>query len=1094
MGKVQGKATGKVQGKEQCAKWTVLHYPRLTLLCWNSTYDRGKGTKCPRQKRLVTLSLSPLKFSKQPPARHCSGKGTRGRTGLALEQGKVSYQGETAYYYFVPIQREGREWGGKEERAIVHTQQRTEQSVAEFENHVLFRLNWNNRKRTFRVHFGTVPSVVESLLRLPTGTSNISVVESLLRLPTAFFNRRLEVDLYRNYSNSLQNISTLEKDGCNWQTYGSWVLKAISEDGLIGHLDGSETRPTTPKLPQEYGAGWTPRTNEERDVVTAWKTADNVWHQWATMAHQFIIYGLPDSILMLCMHLDTPREAFAYFEHHYGQIPRPEIQKTVDEAVQQHDMPSEQYMTGESAQSTCDSDNEPGNSPGGHEDPVDSPNNCAETKSGFLTPKTKVMDAWHVEPHLLVVEVRAMDSKWLDEGMDAAKAPDEGSQRAGDEVKEDEDLPQMSSEALETRGDLPFTTCERTETQTGHRKPENKVVDMRQVVDVLPMFEVGSTGQAWYDKHVKELEASDEGGQCASNEVAESRDLPEMSCKALDPVDSIVGQTGGHPTEHIPQMPIEENQRTQTHSETIANVPDPPSTPTELSTPHVEHSRLQNRPSARVRSATSMGTNLSRTRRSSKWQEMKHLKLDCKQASQHLHEIYQGRSACETPPDEAQGKGVPSSPRVGWGNSTMAGSTATKLEIRGISTNTVEMQGTLPHWDMTPKEPDKEIDGRYNNTVSRDVTNLRSITALLNDRQHQHSECETKQLDDSPAPPPTGTYYNPKSSKGLRHRARFKSNAENESRQAKQPMAIRNLAIWDNLSGKEDNGSGRHGDAARSGYTDSHGVEESPLTDSGGQYSKYEAKQPRHSPAPPVPSPNGILDMPTLFTDLHRHGRIKQMAENVSNTHMRQGAYRARAALMRPLTPLIAPSKRSLDPAGGLWMINIHYKEIRTGILMRLQQILSNLPRRFRNIANTYWREGVPSGSMRNDAKWPRNLRTAKQLPRSSGTRRDNEYRAERPNHSPAPPKRPPNGIIYTPSILRDSHRCSRIKTKAENISRSKVRGRKASILTIPIPPPRELARPLWNVANTYWRHGIPPGQTQDVVIRLLFDTTPQRQ
>ncbi|KAI6095860.1 hypothetical protein EV401DRAFT_1895936 [Pisolithus croceorrhizus] len=53
-GKVQGKSTGKVQGKEQCAKWTVLHYPRLTLLCWNSTYDRDKGTKCPRQKRLVT--------------------------------------------------------------------------------------------------------------------------------------------------------------------------------------------------------------------------------------------------------------------------------------------------------------------------------------------------------------------------------------------------------------------------------------------------------------------------------------------------------------------------------------------------------------------------------------------------------------------------------------------------------------------------------------------------------------------------------------------------------------------------------------------------------------------------------------------------------------------------------------------------------------------------------------------------------------------------------------------------------------------------------------------------------------------------------
>ncbi|KAI6160886.1 hypothetical protein EDD17DRAFT_1828282 [Pisolithus thermaeus] len=242
---------------------------------------------------------------------------------------------------------------------------------------------------------------------------------------------------------------------------------------------------------------------------------------------------------MLCMHLDTPREMFTYLENRYGQIPRLEIQKTVDEAVQQHDMPSEQYMTGESAQSTCNSDNEPENSPGGHEDPVDSPNDCAETKSGFLTPKTKVTDVRHVEPHLLVVE-----------------------------------------------------------TQTGHRKPKNEVVDMRQVVDVLPMFEVGSTGQAWYNKHVKELKASDKGSQCASDEVVESRDLPEMSCKALDPVDSIVGQTSGRPTEHVPQMPIEENQHAQTHSETIANVPDPPWTHTKLPTPHIESSTLQSRPLA----------------------------------------------------------------------------------------------------------------------------------------------------------------------------------------------------------------------------------------------------------------------------------------------------------------------------------------------------------------------------------------------------------------------------------------------------------------------------------------------------------------
>ncbi|KAI6148968.1 hypothetical protein EDD17DRAFT_1900982 [Pisolithus thermaeus] len=309
------------------------------------------------------------------------------------------------------------------------------------------------------------------------------------------------------------DLPELAEDGCNWQTYSSWVLKAISEDGLIGHLDGSETRPTTPKLLQEYGAGWTPRTNEERDVVTAWKTADDAWHQRAAMAHQFIIYGLPDSILMLCMHLDTPREAFAYLEYCYGQIPRPEIQKTVDEAVQQHDMPSEQYMTGESAQSTCDSDNGPENLPGGHEDPADSPNDCAETESGFLTPETKVADVQHVEPHLLVVEVGAMDSKWPDEGMDAPEAPDKGSQSTSNEVAESGNLLKLSSEALEPQGDLPDTTSKRAETQTGHRKPETEVVDTQQVVNVLPMVEVGTTGQTWQDEHMNTLVTPDEKSQ-----------------------------------------------------------------------------------------------------------------------------------------------------------------------------------------------------------------------------------------------------------------------------------------------------------------------------------------------------------------------------------------------------------------------------------------------------------------------------------------------------------------------------------------------------------------------------------------------------
>ncbi|KAI6101613.1 hypothetical protein EV401DRAFT_2026225 [Pisolithus croceorrhizus] len=146
------------------------------------------------------------------------------------------------------------------------------------------------------------------------------------------------------------------------------------------------------------------------------------------------------------------------------------------------------------------------------------------------------------------------------------------------------------------------------------------------MVDVLPMFEVGSTGQAWYGKHAKEHQAPDEGdSQCAG-----------------------------------------------TNSEMIANVPDPPGTPTKLSTLQVEHSRLRNSPSARVHSAMSMETNLSCTGRSGKRREMQRLKLDCKRAPGRPKRTYQGCSTSETPPDEVWGMGVYGSAGAGWGYGTIA--------------------------------------------------------------------------------------------------------------------------------------------------------------------------------------------------------------------------------------------------------------------------------------------------------------------------------------------------------------------------------------------------------------------------------------
>ncbi|KAI6095098.1 hypothetical protein F5141DRAFT_1295708 [Pisolithus sp. B1] len=676
---------------------------------------------------------------------------------------------------------------------------------------------------------------------------------------------------------------------------------------------------------------------------------------------------------------------------------------------------------------------------------------------------------------------------------------------------------------------------------------------MQQVVDVLPMFEVGSTGQAWYDKHVKELEASDEGGQCASDEVAESRDLPEMSCKALDPVDSIVGQTGGRPTEHVPQMPIEENQHAQTHSKTIANVPDPPWTHTKLPTPHIESSTLQSRPLARARSATTtkdpggeLGTSshLRETRRPPPKRDRTVLRPDEPDYSQY-------RS--NTSPRSIAELGM---------HFGMTVESKTRLEIKAISTNTVETRGSIPHLETHPKEPDKAEDtgGGGDDAASKDILDSCGVekTLLANSGSQQgerktrwrnslpappetppngfihpprtltdrycHGRIKTdlKKLSTGremewrqggspvpPAPPPNGTYYIHKSSKGLRHCARLKSNAENKSRQAKRSMAVQNQSTWESLPSKEDNGSGGHDDAPSSEYVNPHGVEKVLLTDSGSQHSERNAKRAGGSPAPPAPHPNGTGHLPRPYQVPRRRGRLKLHAEGVSDAHTRQDTHHAHAApmrsplslfgpmkwlrypmgryqtmkrgynevrharqiearghtyriariLMRLVQSLFAPTKWLKHPTGGYKMMKRSYNEVRrvrqvetrggtyrtACILMQLLPFLSNPSKRLQNIGNTYWRKGVPPGSMRNDATRPRNLHTAKRLPVSSDTRGDIEHRAERPNDLLTPSKPARYDHPCPPGILKDPHLRSRIKTRSKNVSTVETRGGKAS-------------------------------------------------
>ncbi|KAI6102103.1 hypothetical protein F5141DRAFT_1241828 [Pisolithus sp. B1] len=695
--------------------------------------------------------------------------------------------------------------------------------------------------------FSTVPSVVESLLRLPTGYEP--------RLARKIFiagnswsttQTRYEISLLHSkvIGEHSMDLPELTEDGCNWQTYGSW----------------------------EYGAGWTPRTNEERDVVTAWKTADDAWHQRAAMAHQFIIYGLPDSILMLCMHLDTPREAFAYLECRYGPIPRPESIKVADEAMPQCDMQSEQYATEEGAQGTYNSDNEPIYSPEG-EDSLDIPNDCAKTESGFLTPETKVADVRHVEPYLLEVEVGDTGGMWPDECANTLEAPDECSQRASNKVEEGNNLLELSSEALESQGDLPDTTSEHAETQTGHRKPETEVVDTQQVVNVLPMVEVGTTGQTQHDKHVKEHEAPDEKGQHVDN-IAEHANLPESISEALEPADDISRSAGRHSIESGPQTPIKDDQHLQMSGTLDTQDPQPADHICDTEGVYLEHAAAILLLYASEKTQPHLEEPGVELGRFMQLQETVRPAPERDRTSGGWCETYQGHFVWDTPPDEVWRMGVYGSAGAGWGYGMIVESTAMKLEIRDISTETTHMASHLLHLEMVHKEPDKaETGGGCNDAVSRD---------------------------------PIG----------------------------------------------------------------SQGVEKTMLAGSGSQHGECKAKRPRCSPAPPAPCPNGTGHVLRTSRDPCRRGRLKMHAESHPPC-------------------LFGPMKRLRHPTGGYQTMKRGYNQVRPRILMRLLLLLSNLLKRLWNVANTYWRHGVPPRSTRNDVKRPTYLRMAERLPCSSDTRRD---------------------------------------------------------------------------------------------------------
>ncbi|KAI6023437.1 hypothetical protein EDC04DRAFT_3092567 [Pisolithus marmoratus] len=398
----------------------------------------------------------------------------------------------------------------------------------------------------------------------------------------------------------------LSDHGKNWTNYGSWVLEAIDEEGLTGILLGSETRPTHPNQLEGRGPGWAPQSDEERDELAAWRTAESTWHQRNSMVDLLITFGIPDIILPSLIPLDTPLERFSYLERRYGEIPKPVSWQctNVHDGLLTETVPSQHKcnhsevtsmsilantaaveqpavvldecteitygptapeaaiidVQNQVAGSCADSSNKyKGNYSGTvtneqvaaeEESFLDSQSDCTETKTGYLTLETEVADAQQVDNNLPEVEAVAIDVIWPNECTNAPEAPDKSSQC----IQDDADA---------TSRDLLDTTSKRAETKTGHTKPKTDIVDVQQVVDILSTVEDGIANQEWLDEHSNTLEAPDERSQRTADEVAERRNPPKWSCEALEPTAGTTKQASKQSIDNGSQTPVERNEHVQ---------------------------------------------------------------------------------------------------------------------------------------------------------------------------------------------------------------------------------------------------------------------------------------------------------------------------------------------------------------------------------------------------------------------------------------------------------------------------------------------------------------------------------------------------
>ncbi|KAG1854979.1 hypothetical protein DFJ58DRAFT_643723, partial [Suillus subalutaceus] len=115
-------------------------------------------------------------------------------------------------------------------------------------------------------------------------------------------------------------ILKLVANGENWMMYKERLQRSIDARGLLGHLDGTETKPIDPQTLSGRGVSWVPTTVDGLKEVSTYKMELKEWRTGQAITKQQITGMIPDSLFIQIKNLDTAKEIFMHlsslFEQH----------------------------------------------------------------------------------------------------------------------------------------------------------------------------------------------------------------------------------------------------------------------------------------------------------------------------------------------------------------------------------------------------------------------------------------------------------------------------------------------------------------------------------------------------------------------------------------------------------------------------------------------------------------------------------------------------------------------------------------------------------------------------------------------------------